>query len=107
MYSALFPRVSPKTAARVGAGRLRVKGGRGDARNQMIPPLLCKHEMHVRRPPRMAMQLLQQLPDRPIMRDGIADGRNRLEPKDALFVGLHDSSSVGRLAVCVLHVVVS
>jgi hypothetical protein len=79
---------------------------RGNARDQMIPPLLLEHKMHMRRPPGMAMQLLQQLADRPIVRNRITNGPDGLEPKGTFLIRLHDRSAVGRVALGALHVIV-
>ena len=78
-----------------------------DLRDQLIPPLLPKHKVNVRRPPAVAVQQLQQLADRPVVRDRIADGLDALEPEAALLVADHDAPLAGRVAVRVLHVVVA
>ena len=55
----------------------------------------------------MSLQHLQQLPHRPIMRDGITDGFQALEPEAPLLVALHDAPLARLVAVVVLHVVVA
>lgn len=78
-------------------------------RDQVIPPLLLKHEVQMRRPPTMAPELLQQLADGAVVGNGVADGLDALEPEDALFVAKHDAALAGPLilAALVLHVVVA
>lgn len=73
----------------------------------MIIPLLLKHKMHMTRPKRMAMQLLQQLPDRPIMRNRVRHRRNRLKPKHARVITAHDTAAIGAVPIRILHVIVA
>ena len=73
----------------------------------MVVAGLLEHEVHVRRPPRMPAQGLQQRPDRPVVRDRICHGHDGLEPEDALGVAGHDAAAVGPGVVGVLHVVVA
>lgn len=56
----------------------------------------------------MPPQAIEQLADGAVVRDGIADGLNGLEPKDALVVALHDAALRGPalIAPLVLHVIV-
>jgi hypothetical protein len=78
-----------------------------DLRDQMIPPLLLKHEMQMCRPPGVSPQLREQLPNGPIMRNGIADGQDTLEPEPAISAADHDAP-LGRLAaVGMLHIVMA
>lgn len=72
----------------------------------MIPPLLLKHKVHMRRPPRMPAQLPEQLAHRPVVRDSITDGLEALEPKPPVLVAHHDAPLARALAPLVLHVVV-
>lgn len=60
----------------------------------------------MRRPPRVPAQLPQQLPHRPVVRNGVADGLEALEPKPPLLVAHHDAPLARALAPGVLHVVV-
>lgn len=73
----------------------------------MIIPLLLKHKMHVARPIRMAMQLLQQPPHRPIVGDRIGHGGNSLEPEDTLFIRAHNTAPIGFLTPRILHIVMA
>ena len=79
--------------------------GKGNPRNQMIPPLLLKHKMHMRRPPRMSLQQLQQLSNRPIVGNRVRYRHNCLEPKHALLVAIHHTSPIGPLSIAVLDVI--
>lgn len=71
----------------------------------MVIARLLEHKMHMARPIRVAPQLLKQLSDRPIMRNRIRHGHDRLEPKHALAITAQDRAAVGPLAVRMLHVV--
>jgi hypothetical protein len=53
-------------------------------------------------------QAVEQLADGAVVRDGVADGLDGLEPKDALVVALHDAALRGPALVAplVLHVIV-
>lgn len=55
----------------------------------------------------MPMQLLQKLTHRPIVRDRIRHGRDRIKPEDAVLVAAHDAAPVGPVAAGILHVVVA
>ena len=72
----------------------------------MIPPLLLKHKVHMRRPPRVPAQLPQQLAHGPVVRDGVAHGLEALEPEAPRLVAHHDAPLARALALGVLHVVV-
>lgn len=75
-------------------------------RDQMIPALLLKHEVHMCRPPAVPTQQLQQLPDGPVVRDRIADRLDSLEPESSILVGHHDTPLRRLVALRVLNVVV-
>lgn len=53
----------------------------------------------------VSLQQLQQLPDRPIVRNRIRDRHNRLEPERALDIALHDRAAVRPGPLRILHVV--
>lgn len=62
--------------------------------------------MHMCRPVTVPPQQHQQLADRPVVRDRVADGLDPLEPEPPLLVA-HEDATLARLAaVRVLHVVV-
>ena len=73
----------------------------------MIPSLLLEHEVHMRRPPWVAPEELEQLPDWPVVRDWVADGRDSVEPEPALVVGHEYCAPVRSVALRVLDVVVA
>lgn len=73
----------------------------------MIIALLLKHKMHMARPIRMPVQLLQQLAHRPIMRNRIGHRFYCLEPEVSLRISAHHAPSIGPFAISVLHVVVA
>lgn len=79
----------------------------GHSRDQMIVAWLLKHEMHVRGPPGVALELQQQLADGPVVGDRVADGDDGLEPEEAVGVARHDAAAVGPGVVGVLHIVVA
>ena len=85
------------------AGR---KARERNIRDQMIIPPLLKHKMHMRRPKRMPMQPLQQLPNRPIMRNRIWHGRNRMKPENPILPTPHHTPTIRRIPPGILHVVV-
>ena len=76
-------------------------------RDQMVIPLLLEHKMHMRRPPRMSLQLQQQLAHWSIMRNRIRHWHNRLKPENAVLVTAHDASTIWAVVVSVLDVVVA
>lgn len=78
-------------------------------RDQFVQARLVKHKVQMRRPPAVPAEAVEQLADGPVVRDGVADGLDGLEPEDAVGVALHDAALAGALvvAVIVLHVVVS
>ena len=53
----------------------------------------------------MTLELLEKLTDGTIVRDGIRDWHDGLEPKDAVIVTLHDSSAIGTVSFCILNIV--
>jgi len=61
--------------------------------------------MHVARTVWMTLELLEQLTDWSVMRNGIWHRYDSLEPEDALVITLHDSSAIGTISFCVLDVV--
>lgn len=71
----------------------------------MIKPRLLKHKMHMARPVRMPMQAFEQGANGTIMRNGIRHGNNRMEPKDAILVTVHDRPSVRTVSVGILYIV--
>lgn len=77
-----------------------------NVRDQVIPAGLLEHEVNVRRPPAMPLQLPEQLAHGPVVRDRVADGLDAVEPEGALLVRDHDAPLAGAFAVRVLHVVV-
>jgi len=77
------------------------------SRNQMIISTLLEHEMHMTRPPGMPLQLNQQLPHRPVMGDRIRDWHNGLEPKDAVPIATHHTTSIWPIMIWLLDVVMS
>lgn len=79
----------------------------GYLRDQVIPTLLLKHEVQMRRPPAVPIQHLQELADGAIVGDGIAHGLDALEPEPALLVGHHDGALARLAALGMLHVVVA
>lgn len=82
------------------------KHGQGEnLRDQLIPTLLLKHEVNMRRPPRMSPQPLQQLPHRPIMRDWVAHRLQPLEPEPAFLITQHDAPLARLVPVAVLDVI--
>lgn len=74
-------------------------------RDQMIIPFLLKHKMHMCRPIPMAFELLQQLPNRPVVGDGIRHGDDSLEPEHALRIARHDRALIGPFAPGILYIV--
>lgn len=72
----------------------------------MIPTLLLEHKMHVRRPPRMSFQELEQLSYWPIMRNRIADRHDRVEPESAFLIARHDTAPIGAIVLRILYIVV-
>lgn len=53
----------------------------------------------------MAIQDLEQLPYRPIMRDRIANRHNGFKPEHARFITRHNTAAIRAIAFRVLHVV--
>ena len=76
-------------------------------RDEMIPALLFKHEMHMAWPIRMAMQQRQELAHGPVVGNGIRHRPDGLVPKVAVPVAPHHASPIRALAVRILHVVMS
>jgi hypothetical protein len=76
-------------------------------RDQMIPALLFKHEMHMSRPPRMPLQQSQQLAHRPIMRNRIWHRHDGLEPESSLLVSSHHTSPIHALSLVLLHIIMT
>lgn len=76
-------------------------------RNQMVVTWLLKHKVHMRRPPGMPTQGLQQSPHRPVVRDRIRHRYNGLEPEHALCIAGHDTTAIRPVVVGMLHVVVA
>jgi len=54
----------------------------------------------------MPLQLLQQLPHRPVIRNGIADWLDPLKPEPTLLIANHHTPFAGGIPIGVLHVVV-
>lgn len=86
---------------------IKISAVMDDLRDQMIIPGLLEHEVHMTRPVRMPLQQLEQLANRPIMRDRIRHWNDGLEPKDTLLVALHHTASVWSIAILVLYIVLS
>jgi hypothetical protein len=59
------------------------------------------------RPVTVPLQLLQQLTNRPIIRDRVRNRYNRLEPENPLSVAVHHSPLVRLLAAFILHIVLA
>lgn len=55
----------------------------------------------------MAMQLLQQLPNRSIVRDGVRHGRNGVEPENTVLVAAYDKSPVRLDPSGMLHIIMA
>jgi hypothetical protein len=75
------------------------------SRYQMVVARLLKHEVHVAWSVAMSLQQLQQLAYWPIVWYRVRHRHNRLEPKVALFITMHDSSLIGLIATRILYVV--
>lgn len=73
----------------------------------MVPTLLLKHEVEMRRPPAVASQLREELSDGAVMGNGVADGLDAFKPEHALFVRDHDAALAGLVPALVLNVVVA
>lgn len=73
----------------------------------MIIALLLEHKVHMRRPVRMPVELLQQPPHGAVVRDRVRNRLDGLEPEESFLVTVHDAAAVGTFTVRVLHVVVA
>lgn len=73
----------------------------------MIVARLLKHEMHMRRPVRVTVQLLQQPPNRPIMRNRIRHRRNSSKPEHTLLIRAHHTPSIRLVSSRILHIIVA
>lgn len=71
----------------------------------MIPTILVKHKVHMGWPPAVTIEPRQQLPDRPIAGDRIANGNYGLEPELAFRVRTQNSTTSRLRPIRVLHVV--
>lgn len=80
-------------------------GHRENLRDQVIPALLLKHEMKMGRTPAVSAQMVQQLSYRSVVRDGIADGFDTLEPESPIVVRHHDAPLARLRSSLVLHVI--
>ncbi len=76
-------------------------------RNQVIPALFLKHEVHMRWPPRMSPQELQQLPYWPVVRNRVRHRDNSLEPKHSMLVALHHAPPIWAVTDRMLHIIVA
>ena len=76
-----------------------------DIRDQVVVARLLEHEMHVAGTIRVTLELLEELTDRSIVRDGVWHWHNGLEPEDTLIVTLHDSSAIRTIPFCILDIV--
>ena len=61
--------------------------------------------MHVAGTVWVTLELLENLTDGTIVRDGIRYWHDGLEPKDTVIVTLHDSSAIGTVSFCILNIV--
>jgi hypothetical protein len=71
----------------------------------VVETRLLEHEMHVTRAVWVTLELLEKLTDWTIVRDRIWYWYDGLEPEDAVFVTLHNSSAVGAVSFCILDIV--
>ena len=71
----------------------------------MVIALLVKHKVHMAWTIRMPLQELQESPHRSIMRDRIRYRYNRLKPEYAVMVALHNGTSIGSIAIGMLHII--
>lgn len=55
----------------------------------------------------MSPQQLQQLPNRPIMRNRVGNGRDRLEPEHSLVIRSHDASTIRPIPPRILHIIMA
>lgn len=55
----------------------------------------------------MAVQFLQQLPNRSIVRDGVRHGRNGMEPEKTILVATYDTSPVRLDPSGMLHIIMA
>lgn len=89
----------------------QIGGNRADVgvylRDKVVPALLLKHKMKMRGPPAMPIQLHQEFPNRPIMRNRVTDGLNTLEPEPPLLVRNHDAPLTRLIPARVLDIVVA
>jgi len=79
----------------------------GNLRDEVVPAFLLEHEMQMCWTPAVPSQQTEELADRSVMGDRIADGFDALEPEAAVLIRLHDASLARLLARGVLDVVVS
>lgn len=76
-------------------------------RYEIVPPRLFEHEVQMCWTIWMSVKLLQELSDRPIVRDRVRYRLDSFEPKMSIFIAFHNTSSIGRGFIGILDIVVA